>query len=646
MKKVKIREVVILFLIILTVSSFLFMHIALADELSDSITEMTEILMYNITNKTFVVYKHLFAKDVCLTAFGYSVVLSIFISLMYLSRDRKDLSEKGQEHGSARWATKKEITVAMEQHSDNNIIVSKNAQLSLDGEKYKRNKNVTVIGGSGAGKSYNFVIPNIMQMNSDYLVTDPKGEILRKTGTMLKENGYEIRVLNLVEMDKSDYFNLFSYIDKTKQQEVISMIDLIMKNTNDGEKSKDPFWDSAEVLLMTAMVFYVLEKGGDDEVNIGTMMYLINLIDLNIEDGEKDVVDLLFEDFEKEYGSEHIAVMNFKSFRNAGSKNQGSILLTNSSRLSLFNVNEVKRLMKYDTLELDKMGEGKRAIFIIVSPADKTFSFIAGLLYTQLFKVLDFKANRVYGGSLPNTVMFYLDEFANTGKFPDFEMVLAYARSLNIGLVPIFQSMSQMITMFGKDEYEKILDNCDTLLILSAKGKTTTEYISSILGKKTIDTVNKNKSFGQQRSTSLNDSIMGRELMTPDEIVRMDINKCIIFIRGIRPYFDNKYNPKKHKNYKLLGFNGEDRKYVHIPKQVEEYAEVSIDIEPSVDVPVANESSNKAVDENQSTQYKPDFYEEDLYLEESVEDYIHQEFEDDIASMMEIGDIKEMLDED
>lgn len=519
------------------------------------------LIVYGVleTNKAVFIG---FILSFCMCAIFFLVIVSsIFNNKNYTYRDK--------EYGSAKFATIKEMQILKDKNYENNRILSENTLLSMNGSVSKRNNNVCVFGGAGARKTTGIVYPNIMQLNSSYIISDPKGEILRTTGKMLKDADYEIRVLDLTNVKNSDYYNPFSYINEDKEQDIITLIDFIMNNTNNGQKSKDPFWDGAEKMLITAMFFYIIKEGGENEKNIDTMMYLINKIDLNKKEDEIDIIDILFDDFARKYGEDHIAVRNYISFRQGGAKNQGSILLTNSARLNLFNLEDLRNLTNRDSLNLKTIGDEERvALFITITPTDKSLNFLAGLMYTQLFKILDHKANIEYGGSLPTPVTFLLDEFANIGKIPNFPEILSYARGLNVGIVPILQSFSQLKKMY-KDEYESIIDNCDTTVFLGGQGLDNLKYFSERLGKATIDMTNQNKSFGHSRSVSLNESKTGRNLLTPDEVGTMDINKCIVFIRNVNPFIDNKYNFKKHKNFKLLGADDKNNQYVHKRKESE-----------------------------------------------------------------------------
>ncbi len=613
----------------------------------DSLTN--RLVLKSIFNEPFIIYNQTLinSNDNVFIGFALNIiilVITLAIILIYVAfPTNKNYKYKNIEHGSAKFSTKSEMKAIRDKDLVNNRILSKNALLSLDGRKIRRNSNIAVFGGSGAGKTYGFLKPNLMQMNSSYIITDPKGEILRETGKMLEDNGYKIKVLNINKLSESDNYNPFAYINMEEEQEIITLINFLMENTNDGQKSKDPFWDGAEKMLITAMVFYIMYEGGENEKNIDTMMYLINKINLNKEEGEIDVIDILFSDFAEKYGYDHIAVRNYNSFRNGGAKNQGSILLTNSARLNIFNLDVLKKLTSIDTIDLKSIGDkDKVALFILTSPADRSLNFLAGLLYTQLFKILDTKANQQYGGALPYPVAFFLDEFANIGKIPNFPEILAYARSLNISIVPILQSLSQLKKMYEK-EWESIIDNCDTTIFLGGQGAETTKYFSEKLGNATIDMLANNKSFGQQKSISVNESKLARKLLTPEELASIDVNKCIVFVKSLNPFMDYKYNPKKHKNFKLTGDYDKCNQYKFVRKENDfdfDYGEISQNKSEIDDI---NNLVEQQIDNSFDITYKSN-NEENLMVS-NLEDDIDSLGIDNVGNFTEIEDNDEFLQE-
>lgn len=478
---------------------------------------------------------------------GFIVPILVFLIIYTQNYSKK--YRIGKEHGSSRFATMNEIKTVADKNEKNNTIISQNVKMSLNGRKIRRNMNTLIVGGSGDGKTRFFLKPNILQDNSSFVITDPKGEILQSLGNFLKEKNYKIKVFNLVEMGKSDFYNPFEYIREGYEEDVITLINTIIVNTSAGKKGGDPFWDNSEKLLLQAIFFYIMEVGSKEEKNMSMVLKLLSLIEVRDDEPNfKSPLDIMFEDFEEEYG-DHIALRQYKAFRTAPAKTALSIAITASSRLAPFNIDTVANVMNSDNLELDKIGEEKTALFIITSPADTTFNFIASMMYTQLFIILDFRANRVHGGSLPIPVRFFLDEFANIGKIPNFEKILAYARSLNIGIVPILQSMSQLKEMYEKS-YASIIDNCNTILFLGGTGTETTEYVSKMLGKETINHTALNKSYQRGKSISFNNNILGRELMTSSEIRIMGVEECLIFIKALNPFKDLKYKYEEHKNYK------------------------------------------------------------------------------------------------
>ncbi len=524
----------------------------------NSSVDLYDFFMKTLIGNPIIVLSEIANKDTkaCEFALWGLFISAITILLVYSSKSKKNF-RLGEEHGSERFATIKEMKKVIDKKQKNNTIFSQNSALSLNGKKYRRNMNALVIGGSGAGKTRFFLKPNLLQENSSFVVTDPKGEILQSTGDFLKEVGYKIKVFNLAEMNKSDFYNPFHYIRDGFDEDVMTVINTIIVNTSDGKKGNDPFWDNAEKLLLQALFFYILEVGDESEKNMTTVLKLLALIEVRDDDPSfKSPLDYMFDDFEDEYG-EHIAIRQYKAFKTAPAKTALSIAITASARLAPFNISTLADITSMDNLELDKIGEEKTAFFIILSATDPTFNFIACMMYTQLFAVLDFRANRVHGGSLPIPVRFFLDEFANIGKIPNFEKILAYARSLNVGIVPIIQSISQLKEMY-KDSYETIIDNCDTLLFLGGKGTGTTKNISEMLGNATINHTSVNKSYQRGKSYSFNDNILTRELLKSTEIARLPVDECLVFIKSLYPFKDKKYNYLKHKNYKYTGdFNSE-----------------------------------------------------------------------------------------
>ena len=415
--------------------------------------------------------------------------------------------------------------------------------------KYARNKNVVVIGGSGSGKTRFFVKPNLMQLHSSYCVTDPKGTILIECGKLLQRGGYRIKVLNTINFSKSMHYNPFAYIRSEK--DILKLVNTLIVNTKgDGEKSSEDFWVKAERLLYSALVGFIWYEAPDEEMNFITLLELINASEAREDDEEyQSPVDLLFADLE-ERDPEHFAVKQYKKYKLAAGKTAKSILISCGARLAPFDIKELRDLMAYDDLELDTLGDRKTALFIVISDTDDTFNFVAAILYTQLFNLLCDKADDEYNGKLPVHVRCLLDEFANIGQIPRFEKLIATIRSREISACIILQSQSQLKAIY-KDAAEIILDNADCTLFLGGRGKNAKE-LSENLGRETIDSFNTSESRGTQVSHGLNYQKLGKELMTQDEIAIMDGGKCILQLRGVRPFFSDKYDITKHPNYKYL----------------------------------------------------------------------------------------------
>ena len=415
--------------------------------------------------------------------------------------------------------------------------------------QYARNKNVVVIGGSGSGKTRFFVKPNLMQMHSSYCVTDPKGTVLIECGKMLQRGGYKIKVLNTINFSKSMHYNPFVYIRSEK--DVLKLVNTLIANTKgEGDKSAEDFWVKAERLLYCALVGYIWYEAPAEEMNFITLLELINASEAREDDEEyQSPVDLLFAELE-EREPEHFAVKQYRKYKLAAGKTAKSILISCGARLAPFDIKELRDLMAYDELELDTLGDRKTALFLIMSDTDNTFNFVIAMLQSQLFNLLCDKADDEYGGRLPVHVRCLLDEFANIGQIPQFEKLIATIRSREISASIILQSQSQLKAIY-KDAAEIILDNADSTLFLGGRGKNAKE-ISDNLGRETIDSFNTSENRGREVSHGLNYQKLGKELMTQDEIAVMDGGKCILQLRGVRPFFSDKYDITKHPNYKYL----------------------------------------------------------------------------------------------
>ena len=461
---------------------------------------------------------------------------------------------KGMEYGSARWGTAEDIKPYTDPDFYNNIPLTQTERLTMSSRpkqpKYARNKNILVIGGSGSGKTRFFVKPSLMQMHSSYVVTDPKGTVLIECGKLLQRGGYKIKVLNTINFAKSMHYNPFAYLRSEK--DILKLVNAIIVNTKgDGEKSGEDFWVKSERLLYSALIGYIHYEGRSDEKNFTTLLEMINASEAREDDPEfQSPVDLMFERLE-EKDPEHFAVRQYKKFLLSAGKTRSSILISCGARLAPFDIKELRELMETDDMELDTLGDRKTALFVILSDTDSTFNFVAALLYSQLFNLLCDKADDVYGGRLPVHVRCLLDEFANIGQIPQFEKLIATIRSREISASIILQSQSQLKAIY-KDSADTIVGNCDTTLFLGGKEKTTLKEMSELLGKETIDSFNTSETRGRELSHGLNYQKLGKELMTQDEIAVMDGGKCILQLRGVRPFFSDKYDITKHPRYKYL----------------------------------------------------------------------------------------------
>ena len=461
---------------------------------------------------------------------------------------------KGVEYGSARWGNAEDIKPYIDPVFANNVLLTQTERLMMSSRpkqpKYARNKNILVIGGSGSGKTRFFVKPNLMQMHSSYVVTDPKGTVLVECGKLLQRGGYRIKVLNTINFKKSMRYNPFAYLRSEK--DILKLVNTIIANTKgDGEKSGEDFWVKSERLFYCALIGYFWYEAPEVEKNFTTLLEMINASEAREDDPEfQSPVDLMFERLE-EKDPEHFAVRQYKKFLLSAGKTRSSILISCGARLAPFDIRELRELMETDEMELDTIGDRKTALFVIISDTDDTFNFVVSILYTQLFNLLCDKADDVYGGRLPVHVRCLLDEFANIGQIPKFEKLIATIRSREISASIILQSQSQLKAIY-KDNADTIVGNCDTTLFLGGKEKTTLKEMSELLGKETIDSFNTSETRSNQKSYGLNYQKLGKELMTQDEIAVMDGGKCILQLRGVRPFFSDKFDITKHPNYRYL----------------------------------------------------------------------------------------------
>ncbi len=483
---------------------------------------------------------------------GVAVALLLKLALYMKSKNAKKFRQ-GEEYGSARWGKPEDIKPYMDENPEQNIILSQTEGLTMNSRpkipKYARNKNVLVIGGSGSGKTRFFVEPNLMQMHSSYVVTDPKGTILIRLGHMLQKGGYRIKVLNTINFKKSMHYNPFVYIHCEK--DILKLVNIIIENTKgEGDKSGEDFWVKSERLLYQAYIGYIWYEAPEEEKNIITLLEMINASETREDDENfKNAVDLMFEELaEKE--PDHFAVKQYRKYKLAAGKTAKSILISCGARLAPFDIAELRELMSYDELELDTLGDRKTALFIITSDTDSTFDFVTALCCSQMFNILCTKADDEYGGRLPVHVRCLLDEFANI-KIPDMQRLIAVIRSREISAALILQAKSQLKSIY-KDNADTIEGNCDTTIFLGGKEGTTLKEISETLGKETIDLFNTSDTRGQSQSYGINYQKTGKDLMSRDELAVMDGSKCIVQLRGVRPFLSDKFDITKHKRYREL----------------------------------------------------------------------------------------------
>ena len=482
------------------------------------------------------------------------IVAALIKVIVYTKGKNAKKFRQGKEYGSARWGNSKDIEPYVDEKFENNILLTDTERLTMNGRpknpKYARNKNILVVGGSGSGKTRFFLKPNLMQMHSSYVVTDPKGTVLIECGKMLEKNGYDIKVLNTINFKKSMHYNPFAYLRSEK--DILKLVQTIMANTKgEGEKSTEDFWCKAERLYYTALIGYLYYEAPEEEQNFETLLAFIDASEVREEDENfKNAVDYIFDALEKEKPN-HFAVKQYRKYKLAAGKTAKSILISCGARLAQFDIEELKNLMEYDEMGLDTIGDKKTALFIIISDTDDTFNFVVAMMYTQLFNLLCDKADDVYGGRLPVHVRCLLDEFSNIGQIPKFEKLIATIRSREISASIILQAKSQLKAIY-KDNADTISGNCDSELFLGGKEGTTIKELSENLGKETIDLYNTSETRSNQKSFGLNYQKLGKELMSRDELKVMDGGKCILEIRGARPFYSDKFDITKHKNYKLL----------------------------------------------------------------------------------------------
>ena len=491
------------------------------------------------------------------------------IALYYSSRENR---RPGEEYGSAKWGDPRALCRKYmdHQHKEANIILTQRVRLGMDGYKTQRNMNILVIGGSGSGKTRYFCKPGLYSANCSYLVTDPKGELLKAAGGLLLSLGYEVRVFNLIDPEQSDCYNPFVYVREEK--DVLSLIDNLIKNTTPrNASSNDPFWEKAEVALDSALMLYLIHEAPQDEQNFETMIYMMNFADVREEDEQyRSPLDMLFRALEEEQPA-HVAVKQYKVFKQAAGKTAKSILVTAAVRLAAFNIPQYAAMTSMDEMDFGSLGERKRAIFCVIPVNDSSMNYLVGMLYTQCFQELYRRADLKYNGRLPVPVRVLQDEWANVAQPESYPKILATCRSYNIGLNIIVQNVQQIKALYEK-EHESIIGNCDTLLFLGGGNEPASlEFIVKLLGRETLATRTRGLTKGRNGSSTTNYQQTGRDLMTVDEVRKLDTNKAILFIRGEDPVIDRKYNLKRHPNIKLTS-DGKAKPYIHKPQGVPDYA--------------------------------------------------------------------------
>lgn len=489
------------------------------------------------------------------------IFLLIYIMIIAVYESTKKNYRRGEEHGSAKWGSASELNKKYMQKPENmNKILTKNVKLGLKGKQHKRNLNVLVVGGSGAGKTFSYCKPNIMQANSSFVCLDPKGEIVRDTGYLLEQKGYEVRVLDLINMNRSHCYNPFVYLKNDNDVQKL-VTNLFKSTTPKGASSNDPFWDTAAQMLLLSLIFYLMYEAPEDEQNFVMVMELLRAGDVH-EDDDSYVspLDMLMNRLETK-NPEHIAVKYYHDYHSGSAKTLKSIQITLAARLEKFNLESLAKMTMTDELDLPSLGEKKVALFALIPDNDTSFNFLVSILYTQIFQQLFYLADHKYGGSLPVHVHFVMDEFANVSLPDDFDKILSVMRSREVSVSIILQNLAQLKALFEK-QWESIVGNCDEFLYLGGNEQSTHKYVSELLGKETIDTNTYGKSSGRSGNYSTNYQNSGRELLTPDEVRMLDNKYALLFVRGERPVQDLKFNLFEHKNVELSGL-GKAKPYLH-----------------------------------------------------------------------------------
>ena len=543
-------------------------------------------------------------KAIIVLIFTYILGIGIYLAT-------KKNYRKGEEHGSAKWGDSKKVNKKYEQQPfSTNKILTQNVCIGFDGRKHRRNLNTLVIGGSGAGKTRFFAKPNVMQANTSLIVLDPKGEIARDEGHLLEEKGYVVKVLDLINMDRSHCYNPFVYLQSDNDVQKL-VTNLFKATTPKGSQSQDPFWDTAASMLLLSLIFYLWYEAPKDEQNFPMVMEMLRAGEVK-EDDDNFVspLDILFNQLEVE-NPNHIALKYYRDYHSGSAKTLKSIQITLASRLEKFNLESLASLTQTDELELETIGEKKTALFAIIPDNDTSFNFLVSMLYTQLFQQLFYTADHKYGGRLPIHVHFLMDEFANVSLPDDFDKILSVMRSREVSVSIILQNLAQLKALFEK-QWESIVGNCDEFLYLGGNEQSTHKYVSELMGKSTIDLNTYGKSTGHSGNYSTNYQLNGRELMTPDEVRLLDNKYSILFIRGERPIMDYKYDVLKHPNVSLSA-DGQGKPYIH--------GEITNAI-ASVNIDFSNITRLEQTDDEQDYNILDDY---DIVSSEEIDKYFKKE---------------------
>lgn len=543
------------------------LYFSITDALNtvEKIFQTLDGILLNIKEKPFLI-------DISPNSIMVGVLFAAIVLLawLYIKATEKHF-RNGEEHGSARWGTPKDSAPFKAKKADDNVILSATESISLPelSFKYERNKNVLIIGGSGCGKSYGIIEPNLLQMHSSFVITDPKGTILPEMGHALEKNGYTIKVLNTINFRKSMHYNPLAYIKN--EADILKVVDVIMKNTSgEGENKGEDFWIKSERMLYTALIAYLWYEAPMIDRNLPMLSDMIDMCGARENDEKyKSPMDILFEELEAREGRHHFAVKQYKKFKQAAGKTLKSILISCAARLAPFDIAEIRELMMEDELELNMIGDRKTAFFVIMSDTDTTFSFIVAMCFYQMFNVLCTHADDDCGGKLPIPVRCLFDEFANCGRIPMFEILISTIRSRLISAVIILQSKAQLKNTY-KDHAETIIDCCDSYVFLGGKSTSTVEELSKMIGDETIDTVSFNTTKSQQGSFTTNNQKLKRNLLSPDEIMKIDRLDCIVSISGAPPFRSKKYDLAKHPRFKETGIANKKNMY-DVEKKVGEF---------------------------------------------------------------------------